>query len=505
MEAHHISTKSSLHLLAALAVFVLVMSIGIYQYGTYRTIYTSQEQQRIANITNAQALLLDARLGNALNATFLLAQEVRRTRGEVPDFDTLAERLISSHGGITNLQLAPEGIVKRIHPLTGHEKALGHNLLRDDKRSTSARIAVDTGLITLAGPFKLVQGGVAVVGRNPVFLEQDGQLHFWGFASALILIDDLIAETDIPRLQKAGYVFQLSHTSPETMLEDRFPDEPIPPGYISYSASFSVPNDTWTLTLAVQPPQPAISEGIYNLVWGIFSLLLGIATYKLLRWPLVLTEIVKARTQELESANLRYKQLSETDPVTKIPNRRAYEQRISAEISAARRASQALSLLIADIDYFKNFNDMHGHDAGDMALRRVAEEIIDTLPRRTDFAARYGGEEFAVILPSTDAQGAYYVAERIRTRVKSLRIKHNFPDSIGVITVSIGVAALHGSALNEPDLLRHADTAMYAAKSAGKNCSVVYETDQMSNGVETYKSTQPSEHTDSGPQRTSLT
>ena len=471
----HVVKKNTQHFLISLVVFVAVMSVGIYQNLNYQALRAKEEQQRLANVTQAQALLIDKALSRALDATYVLAQEIRRTRGAVEDFESLANRLIAAFSGITNLQLAPDAIIQRIHPLVGHEIAIGHNLLRDDKRRNAARTAIDTGLITLAGPFELVQGGVAVIARNPVFLENDGTQHFWGFASALIMIEDLYTATDLPALKQQGYISSLSHISPETNLHDIFPADPIPDGYISHSVSFAVPNDMWTLTLSVRSLETLFSDSIYYILWTGFGLLLATAAYHLLRRPALLEEIVRKRTEELEGANHRFKQLSETDPLTKIPNRRAYEERIDNEIKIAKRSRQTLSLLLVDIDYFKPFNDQYGHGAGDMALRRVAEEISESLPRSTDFAARYGGEEFIVLLPATDAEGAYHVAERICAHVKSLGINHDVSHGIGVITVSIGVASLSENSLSEAELLKQADSALYQAKKSGRNRCVLFE------------------------------
>jgi diguanylate cyclase (GGDEF)-like protein len=465
-------------MLISLVIFILVMSAGIYQNWSYQTLRAKEEQQRLANTTQTQALLIDKALSRALNATYVLAQEVRRTRGNVKDFESLAERLIASFGGITNLQLAPNAIIRQIHPLAGHEKAIGHNLLRNDKRRHAARTAIDTGLITLAGPFELIQGGVAVIARNPVFLESDSKQHFWGFASALVRVEDLYAATDLPKLQQQGYLSSLSHISPETNTQDRFPADPIPAGFISHSVSFAVPNDMWILTLSVRKHDTFYHELVFYLLWSGFGLLLAAAAYHLLRRPAVLEEIVRKRTEQLEGANQRFKQLSETDPLTKIPNRRAYDERIDAEIKSAKRSKRTLSLLLVDIDHFKAFNDQYGHTAGDMALSRVAGEITEALPRSTDFAARYGGEEFVVVLPSTDSEGACHVAQRICSHVKSLGISHDFTNGIGVITVSIGVASLSEDSLSEAKLLKQADFALYAAKESGRNRCVLFDSTQ---------------------------
>jgi diguanylate cyclase (GGDEF)-like protein len=222
-----------------------------------------------------------------------------------------------------------------------------------------------------------------------------------------------------------------------------------------------------------------VDEILYFIVWSGFSLLLAAAAYYLLHRPVVLAEIVSNRTEDLERANLQLKQLSETDPLTRIPNRRAYEQRIDNEIKVVKRSGRPLSLLLVDIDYFKVFNDHYGHGAGDMALKQVAEEIAESLPRSTDFAARYGGEEFVVIMPSTDSEGALHVAQRICTHVRSLGITHDYSHGIGVITVSIGVTSLSETTLSEDELLKQADSALYAAKKSGRNRCVSYDSTEL--------------------------
>lgn len=184
---------------------------------------------------------------------------------------------------------------------------------------------------------------------------------------------------------------------------------------------------------------------------------------------------LKRRTIELEYANSRYKRLSETDPLTKIANRRVYEEQLSSDISLMKRVSQPLGMLLIDIDCFKPYNDNYGHDAGDITLKRIAEVIVESMPRSTDLAARFGGEEFVVLLPATDNEGVMLVAERIRRHVKALAIKHDHSACTNVVTVSIGIAILAGDALNEYDLFKQADTALYKAKEAGRNQCMLFD------------------------------
>lgn len=184
-------------------------------------------------------------------------------------------------------------------------------------------------------------------------------------------------------------------------------------------------------------------------------------------------EALKQRTEELEFANTKYKQLSETDPLTQISNRRVYEDRITNEIHIAKRSATSISLLMIDVDFFKKFNDTYGHDSGDVALIRVAKTIVESLPRSTDLAVRFGGEEFLVLMPVTKIDGALTVAERIRSNIKALAIPHVHSETAPVVTVSVGLTSLTGELLNEIDLIKQADTALYVAKANGRNrCEV---------------------------------
>ena len=162
------------------------------------------------------------------------------------------------------------------------------------------------------------------------------------------------------------------------------------------------------------------------------------------------------------------KRLSITDELTGLNNYRFLQQRLDQEYERANRYNRYLSLLMLDIDHFKEFNDAHGHIAGDRALADLAG-VLMTCVREVDIVARYGGEEFGIILPETDAAGAFVVAEKIREAVSMF----DFADAEGErdchMTVSIGVATFPVHALEREDLLRQADDALYQAKHFGRD------------------------------------
>jgi diguanylate cyclase (GGDEF)-like protein len=182
-----------------------------------------------------------------------------------------------------------------------------------------------------------------------------------------------------------------------------------------------------------------------------------------------LQALVAARTGELEESNAKLATLSSTDALTGITNRRGFDDALEAEWRRAKRNGHSLALAMLDVDHFKSYNDFYGHQAGDQALRTVAG-LIETYGRRTgDLVARYGGEEFALLAPVTDAAEALALAQAICRELERLALPHA-QSQYGVITISIGVAALVPGDDNDSGMLvRRADQALYRAKQAGRN------------------------------------
>lgn len=169
-------------------------------------------------------------------------------------------------------------------------------------------------------------------------------------------------------------------------------------------------------------------------------------------------------------AEAALKTLAASDGLTGLANRRSFDQTLVMEWSRAQRTKKPLSLLFADVDYFKLYNDLHGHQKGDECLRAVASVIGENAFRPADLSARYGGEEFAIIMPETDQGGACKVAERLRDVVARLRLTHGAPGAGPFVTLSIGIATqIPGEDVCAEFLLRLADQALYAAKNSGRN------------------------------------
>jgi diguanylate cyclase (GGDEF)-like protein len=189
--------------------------------------------------------------------------------------------------------------------------------------------------------------------------------------------------------------------------------------------------------------------------------------------------IVKAKIRnhlELKRYKDILKRDSRIDGLTRIPNRRRFDEAYVEERDRARRTKTPLAVLMIDLDRFKLYNDAYGHLQGDDVLRLVAQTLYHALHRPGDLVARWGGEEFVVLLPQTDLEGAVIVAERLRKAVWELEIPHESSPVAKVLTVSIGVAASKaGPPWSYDMLLQWADEAVYRAKAEGRNKVVPYK------------------------------
>ncbi len=172
-------------------------------------------------------------------------------------------------------------------------------------------------------------------------------------------------------------------------------------------------------------------------------------------------------TERIEMAK-ELERLAITDALTGLANRRRFDEHFAAEIARAARSGEPLSLVLCDVDNFKKYNDRYGHPEGDACLVAVARALSSLVRRPADLAARYGGEEFALVLPSTNEEGARRVVDRLCASVRALAIVHEANDGRGVVTMSAGVATVVGG-WTTAEVIALADRALYEAKTGGRD------------------------------------
>lgn len=183
-----------------------------------------------------------------------------------------------------------------------------------------------------------------------------------------------------------------------------------------------------------------------------------------------LEDKISIRTKELEMVNSQLEKISQTDGLTGLKNRRYFDERFQQEWDKSLEQQSPLSIIMIDIDFFKNFNDYYGHPEGDTCLKKIGSAVMESMNHENDVAARYGGEEFVVLLPNTDMHAAYKMAEHIRNTVNTLKIEHKHSATNEYVTISLGVNTQVASqdSLKET-FIKEADKALYLAKEKGRD------------------------------------
>ena len=253
--------------------------------------------------------------------------------------------------------------------------------------------------------------------------------------------------------------------------------------YLAYLTSALLPAGLWNL-LHYQDDAFSVVVGVMLLLATFVLILMSQRVYssfedmfrvnwsheQLAQRSAALAEDLQHRNEELKKARSRLAELARIDELTGLANRRALNERLDSELRRCSRFGSPLSVIMLDVDYFKNYNDNYGHPAGDAVLQQLSKLLLSCAHRAGDLVARYGGEEFMVLMPGTDVDAARALAVRIQSALAEAAIEHSHSSISSVITVSQGVAcAIPEHAENSKDLVARADEALYAAKAEGRD------------------------------------
>jgi signal transduction histidine kinase len=202
-------------------------------------------------LATERAQAIQGNMERAFSAAYALGAMVRQGQGRVAEFAETATQMLPFYPGVASLQMAMGGIVSAIVPLAGNEKAIGHNLLADPNRTKEAFLARDTGKLTLAGPFPLVQGGLGAAARLPIFLpNESGAPHFWGFVVVLLRFPQTLEAAQLDLLQERGFHYELWRIHPDTQKKQVIGSNAKQPLTDPVSSPLAVPNATWHLSLS---------------------------------------------------------------------------------------------------------------------------------------------------------------------------------------------------------------------------------------------------------------
>ena len=453
--------------LAAGAGLGLVLLDGAARAGERRLV----QQQLASNVASE----IERRLSRALASTHVLAQEVIRSGGRLDDFERIAASTLERLDGIDSLQLAPGGVIDRMYPLAGNESAIGLDVLRAPRGREEALAALESRSLTLVGPFELVQGGIAAIGRNPVFLPVEGVPHadrFWGFTSALVMLDGLLEAAGLDALAGRGHGYRLGRFDPGTGRYDVFArGGEVDEGALAYTEVL-VPGGAWTL--AIGPSHVAAGAALGPILGPILGIVLALLVAACLAaWcrrvvdePEQLRRRVAEQTRDLNA-------LAYTDTLTGLANRNRFLLALEAALAAARTGGPPVALMLLDLDHFKNVNDVLGHDVGDRLLVEAGARMQGCMPPSA-LLSRLGGDEFTVIVRGEDpVEEARALAVRI---IEAVEAPFRLGEHEAHVSASIGICASDRTVSSVSEILKSADQAMYEVKGNGRGgCAVFTE------------------------------
>ena len=378
----------------------------------------------------------------------------------------------------TGLRLAQERPwyvpIQFIEPLSANRSALGYDLASEPLRLSALLAARDSGNIAATAGIRLVQEtdnqkGFLVFA--PLYHIPEGAqalsegVYHYGFMNGVFRIGELVDQAIGGELHEDILFEVYDRSGSQSVLlfsTDKSPDQSWHTQGKYRSAVFDIAGRNWVVEAV---PSTAFYDRRRR-PFPFFVSSVGIALSGLVFGYVLLSD---RRNAELRDAKAKLEKISMTDSLTGLANRRQFDAYLELEYRRAVRQGTALTLVMLDIDQFKEFNDSYGHPAGDACLKRVAEALSEVVHRPADLAARYGGEEFALVLPDT-ADGSE-VAEACRQAIEALKIPHKASVVAEVVTISAGIAMLTPQTWqqNLTDLLNRADEALYEAKESGRN------------------------------------
>lgn len=409
-------------------------------------------------------------------------------RGEFPDFEITE---LGPEGMIRALDRESYFPVSYVAPFSGNEVVMGFDLSSNHKRVEALEKARDLDMSVATPGISLLQyhskqKGIRIFlpiysGDPTTVFKRREQLR--GYVLGVYRIGDMF-DSAIKRTSAHGIYFSLEDrtSNGNASLYSNFPEKlelSLSQIDFTYEKSLArISSRQWAIVATPSVGYVAERRGklpyMIAIFGGLFVLLGASYIYAILRRSVLIENEVEQRTHDLNEAKRKLEELSQTDGLTKIPNRRCFDETLQAQWQKAIREGSHIGLMMIDIDHFKLYNDTYGHLAGDQCLREVAQALSQTLNLNSDLVARYGGEEFVVLLPRT--RDCASPAKRCQYNIERLALPHETSLTSEFITVSIGVASI--SPTKDSDLLdltTQADLALYEAKNTGRNRVCFFE------------------------------
>lgn len=401
--------------------------------------------QRETNFESAHHLVMGEKnklqyaIDSRILVTDILEANLMSHDGKVVDFNEMASLLYTGDPSIRSIELAPDGVVTYVYPLKGNENAF-IDLFEEPNQKEEAELARDSGQTTLAGPFELVQGGLGLVARNPVYItKDDGQREFWGFSTVVFNVPDIFKVVNLDLLTGQNYYYRLWRTLPGSDEVQVITENTNRELNGAIRGEVTVPNGVWYLDVKPQ-------DG-----WVSMRMIVAL-TFVLMIFVVFTTLLLSAYLTVLDQGDELVRQ-NDTDALTGIKNSRYLMKRIRK--FAVSKTPFVLFYL--EMNNFKEIRDKYGRGEADNVLVEMAGRIGNSI-RNTDTVARFDGDEFAIILLNNDTEEYCAVLrERIRQSVSQI---YRIEDDEFYPLVRVGFARYPADAPEVDQVIRIADQRM---------------------------------------------
>lgn len=431
---------------------VFLLSMCLVGFIVYKTDTHEKWQRRTTAQLNVSTYgeRIKNEITNGIAITDALKQVLISENGDIKQFDTIAENLISD--SIESVQLAPDGVVTDIYPAEGNE-AGKIDLLHDKDRGRISCYARDNHTIITQGPFELKQGDYGIAVRNPIYLnDEHEQAYFWGFTIVILRVPDIFSDS-IHALSGFGYEYRLSKT--ETPWSDTYKTVYQSDGQITQPVSydFTIGKESWKFEVT---PESGWQD---NLLIAKASIVFTVIT-------LLLSGLIRVWLVSNENKN-KFQILARTDSLTGIYNLYGFDE--SAEKMMDKNPKAHFVAALLDIDDFKFINDIYGHAYGDKALKSLADSMKTFFPSDA-LLGRNGGDEFCILLQNYTCEDAKELLQQFTGLPKTFSYKGKEQS----FNISLGYAEYPTFAASRSQLMRCADAALYEIKLHGKNGCMAY-------------------------------
>lgn len=440
-------------------VFFLVgtMLSGLYLSMTQEAV--AQNRKRYEYIAKNESNIIRDYFDVIMARAYTLGALITGSNGDVDIFDQAAEQIYLetlNHTGIPlkNIAVAPNGVVEKVYPMDGNEELIGFDFMDESKAGNEEAIAAyrqDKLLVT--DPFKLVQGGVGMAGRLPVFLAQNNTSEFWGLVTVTLDFDAFLKHFELDSLSKAGVSYELwyENDAGQHVTLAASPNATVDPVH----HSFSLLNLKWHIDVSPSNGWTGFLEIAVAL-----SIILGVS---------LLIALLLLDQAHIKQTNKKLERLVHLDSLTSCYSRH-YVNTVLVNQRNGRwnDPNFKYSLVIIDIDHFKNINDTYGHEVGDRAIVAIAQLLEDNSKSENgDCVIRHGGDEFIVLFNNVSRER---FEKKLRAIARGAEAIHftDYPDLH--LTVSMG-----GDYYISPeqslyyDMVRRADKNLYFSKESGRN------------------------------------